>query len=211
MSDCFLANPPAPSQTEDRREHSGGSFLAPELGGGACEGTLTPRHERQKRPYVTACGAPVTSLQPFIQGKGSSQRSQPRGLVAQSSMSLFYFLSLYFINLFPCLLSVELFPTRTRGAWCFWPPLHPMSVIDRLELSDGCSVVPKQGSWKCQVPRHPPPPHHPPPRLLQHPSPRLGRDTCFKTMQYVLQPCNLTAIRKEFILSGISKALAGCQ
>lgn len=83
----------------------------------------------------------------------------------------------------------------------------PVSVIDRLELSNGCLVLPRQGLWKCQVPYHPPPL----PCLLQHPSPGLGRDTCFKAMQCVLQPCNLTAIRKEFIVSGISKTLTGCQ
>ena len=42
ISVFFLANPPAPSWMEDRREHSRDSVPVWELGGGACEGTLTP-------------------------------------------------------------------------------------------------------------------------------------------------------------------------
>lgn len=42
VSVSFLANPPAPSRMEDRREYSVDSVPAWELGGGAREGTLTP-------------------------------------------------------------------------------------------------------------------------------------------------------------------------
>lgn len=42
VSVSFLANPPAPSQLEDRREHRGGSVPECDSGGGACEGTLSP-------------------------------------------------------------------------------------------------------------------------------------------------------------------------
>lgn len=103
ISVSFLANPPAPSRMEDGREYSVDSVPAWELGGGACEGTLNPALAVCRSAFVT----PVTSLQPFIWGKGSSQRSRPWGLVAQSSVSLFYFLSLYFINLLPHLLSAD--------------------------------------------------------------------------------------------------------
>lgn len=67
------------------------------------QGHVKPRHRRQKLCFHNSCNiSAALSL-----GKGSSQHSWPQGLVAQSSVSLFYFLSLYFINLLPRLLSAD--------------------------------------------------------------------------------------------------------
>lgn len=69
------------------------------------QGHVNPPWEAETAVCRSAFITPVASPQPFIGGKGSSQHSRPQGLVAQSSASLFYFLSLYFVNLLPRLLS----------------------------------------------------------------------------------------------------------
>lgn len=162
ISVSFLASPAAPSWME----HSGDCVPSWEWDGGACKDILTPTGRRRNSLVPLCCHD--SSQVPFKWGRGSSQlwglgeSHQCPCLISSACISLTFSPA--------CLLQTDFW--RALSELCISDLLHPLGTVHALHLSRGSGAAGK-GGWA---------PQHPPPRLLQHPCPGPGRNSCSKAL-----------------------------